>query len=214
MGVGAARAVGRDARFGGSTVWVATLLTLSAFGVAVTSALLPPVNLELYLIGLVLKAPQLPWWLLAVVVAVGQLSGKLVYFQIGRGTLNGRTLLRRSSRVRPIFLRLRLLYRTVLTRVRASALLRRLRPHRADTPSRVRGWMDRIREQFTGTPTRTAGFLLFSAFTSLPPFAWVVVAAGAARVPLRTFLVTGLVGRIARFGLVAIGPVILAGRLG
>lgn len=196
-------------------MWVATLLTLSAFGVAVTSAVIPPINLELYLVGLVLKAPQLPWWMLAVVVAVGQLSGKLIYFQIGRGSLNGSKLLRRSSRVRPIFLRLRLLYRTMLARLHAISPLRRLRARRGtEAPSRWRGWMDRIRTQFTGTPRRTAGFLLFSAFTSLPPFAWVVVAAGAARVPLRTFLVTGLIGRIARFALVAIGPVILAGRLG
>lgn len=195
-------------------MWVATLLTLSAFGVAVTSALIPPVNLELYVIGLVLKAPQLPWWLLAVVVAVGQLSGRLVHFQIGRGAVDARILLRRSSRLRPVFLRLRLRYRTMITRIRSSALLGRLRPHQSDGPSRWRGQMNRIRAQFTGTPRRTAGFLIFSAFTSLPPFAWVVVAAGAARVPLRTFLATGLVGLIARFALVAIGPLIIVGRLG
>lgn len=187
-------------------MWVGILLTLSAFGVAVTSALIPPVNLDLYLIGLVLKAPQLPWWMLAVVVAVGQLSGKLLYFHAGRGSNRWRTVLRRSPRLRRLVLRARAAHRRLRTRLGRPTGIRQ----RGETPGRWRRCADWLRAQFTGTPRRTAAFLLFSAFTSLPPYAWVVVAAGAARVPLRTFLVTGLVGRIARFSVVAAGPALIA----
>jgi len=48
-----------------------------------------------------------------------------------------------------------------------------------------------------------------SAFTGLPPFYLVSVAAPALGVPFRTFLVLGLAGRLLRFGvLVALPPLI------
>lgn len=192
-------------------MWVGVLLTLSAFGVAVTSALIPPVNLELFLIGLVLKAPQLPWWLLAVVVTVGQIGGKLLYFHLGRGSLRVPAVLRRCAP-----LRLSALLSRCARRFRESRLVRRWpvgSRREPGTPARWRRWRDRARAHCADSPRRTAAVLLFSAFTSLPPYAWVVVAAGAAKVPTRTFLVTGTLGRLARFSVITAGPALLAGWL-
>ncbi|MCH1867896.1 VTT domain-containing protein [Nocardioides sp. CFH 31398] len=50
-----------------------------------------------------------------------------------------------------------------------------------------------------GRPVATAGILLLSAFTGLPPFAVMSVVAGVVRVPWAVFWATGFVGRAARF---------------
>lgn len=57
-------------------------LTLSTFGLAVLSALVPLVNIEAYLV-LVAATFSAPDVLLAVVAAVGQMAGKLVWYQAG-----------------------------------------------------------------------------------------------------------------------------------
>lgn len=48
----------------------------------------------------------------------------------------------------------------------------------------------------------TAAMLLASAFVGLPPYAVMVVVAGVLKVRLSTFLITGFVGRFARFWLI------------
>jgi membrane protein YqaA with SNARE-associated domain len=58
-------------------------------------------------------------------------------------------------------------------------------------------------------PVWMAGLLLASALTGLPPFAAISMLAGMARVRLVTFLVTGLIGRFARFAAVAAAPGLL-----
>jgi len=72
-------------------------LTLFAFGTAIAAALVPLISVELVLIGMVLEAPHLPWWLLALVVTLGQMVGKLLYFYAGRGSLCLPGLLRHKS---------------------------------------------------------------------------------------------------------------------
>jgi membrane protein YqaA with SNARE-associated domain len=56
-----------------------------------------------------------------------------------------------------------------------------------------------LQETSQRRPMWIAGVLLASALTGLPPFMAVSVLAGMARVRLVTFLVTGLIGRFARF---------------
>lgn len=60
--------------------------------------------------------------------------------------------------------------------------------------------------------TRRAGAPLIgiSAFTGLPPFYLVSVAAPALGVPFRTFLVLGLAGRLLRFGVLVALPRLIA----
>lgn len=66
-------------------------------GVCLVSALLPVVNAEIFLVGLVTQQPQLPWWLVGLAAAVGQLAGKLVFYYAGRGSLRLPARLRRAS---------------------------------------------------------------------------------------------------------------------
>lgn len=72
--------------------WIA--LTI---GVCLVSALAPVVNAEIFLVGLVIEQPQLPWWLVGLAAAVGQLAGKAVFYYAGRGALRLPARLRRES---------------------------------------------------------------------------------------------------------------------
>ncbi|GGM38247.1 hypothetical protein GCM10012275_06590 [Longimycelium tulufanense] len=152
------------------SLWV--WLTLGTFGVAVASALLPVISMELFLLGVVLKEPGLPWWLLGLVIAVGQIGGKLLYFYAGRGHLRLPAILRRKSR----------------------------------SPGRWSARLERFREECHRRPLLTAVVLLISAVASLPPFAATSIMAGIAHVPASTFVVTGFVGRFARFAALAAAP--------
>ncbi len=54
-------------------------------GVALGSALIPLISVEIFLVGLALEQPHIPWLFLGAVVAVGQVSGKLLYYYAARG---------------------------------------------------------------------------------------------------------------------------------
>ncbi|GAA0519651.1 VTT domain-containing protein [Saccharopolyspora thermophila] len=72
-------------------------LLSTTFGVSVASALLPLISVELFAVGLVLKEPEIPWWLLAVVIATGQIGGKLLHYYAARGVIRLPRLFRRKS---------------------------------------------------------------------------------------------------------------------
>lgn len=148
------------------------------FGYAVVSALVPVVNAELYLVGLMARQPQLAWWLVGLTAAAGQMVGKLVYYYAGRGTLTLPARLRRRS-------------------------------ERAGT-GRWSRRLTRFQELCQHRPVWTAGVLLTSAALGVPPYLAIAVLAGVGRVPLATFVVTGLLGRFARFGAIAASPGLLS----
>ncbi|GAA2356257.1 hypothetical protein GCM10009854_37960 [Saccharopolyspora halophila] len=62
-------------------------LLSTTFGVSVASALMPLISVELFAVGLVLKAPHIPWWALAIVIATGQIGGKLLHYYAARGSI-------------------------------------------------------------------------------------------------------------------------------
>jgi len=64
---------------------------------------------------------------------------------------------------------------------------------------RARAAMERWQARTEGRPWFTAGLLLVSAAAGIPPYAVIAVVAGALRVRLSIFLITGLVGRALRF---------------
>lgn len=70
--------------------------------------------------------------------------------------------------------------------------------------------MERWRARTDGRPWFAAGLLLVSAAVGLPPYAVIAVVAGALRVHVVTFLVTGLVGRMLRFWFVIGGATAIA----
>lgn len=156
-------------------------LLSTSFGMAVASALVPLISVEIFVVGLALKGPQVPWWLLALVVAVGQISAKLLYFYAAQGVLR-----------LPGFLQ------------------RRTGTHDASgAPAgkgRWRRWLEGFRSNCHHRPFWTGAVLTLSAAASLPPFLATAVIAGWARIPLVTFLLTGFVGRFVRFAALASAP--------
>ncbi len=60
---------------------------LGLLGVAFASALIPLINIEVYLIGLAAVTSTEHVWLLASVAGVGQMIGKLVWYYLGANAL-------------------------------------------------------------------------------------------------------------------------------
>lgn len=156
-----------------------TLLGLLALlGVAFVSALIPVVNLEVYLGGLAVFGASAGAWDIAVlsgVAAAGQMVGKLLFFLAGRGALTLPARLRHDAA--------------------PPASARRVR-----TAARLVRWQERVQAR----PWLATAFVGGSASVGLPPFAVVSVLAGSMRVPLPVFAAAGLVGRWARFAVVLI----------
>lgn len=73
----------------------------AAFGVSILSALLPVISVEVFVLGLVVKGPHLPWWILAVIITLGQIGGKLLHYYAARGAINLPGLLRRGESREP-----------------------------------------------------------------------------------------------------------------
>jgi membrane protein YqaA with SNARE-associated domain len=65
------------------------------FGVSVASALLPLINIEVYLVGLAALRETTGVWLLAVVAGLGQMVGKVVWYYVGANSLRWRWVARR-----------------------------------------------------------------------------------------------------------------------
>lgn len=153
-------------------------LIASAFGMSVASALIPVISVEIFVVGMVVKGPEVPWWLLALVVTVGQIGGKLLYYYAARGLIRLPRFMQRKS-------------------------------DPGLHQGRWASWLERFRLSCQTRPVWTGGVLLLSATASLPPFLATCVIAGWARVPVSTFLITGLVGRFARFAALAVAPGIM-----
>ena len=151
---------------------------LTLLAVAFVSALVPVVNLEIYLGGVALLGQPLNGWEmagLAAVAAAGQLAGKTLFYFAGRGVL---TLPRRFLPA-------------ALTDGSTSA-------RRTRMAARMRRWKQQIQDR-----RWLSGVLVgASAAGGLPPFALVSVAAGTLRVPLPVFVMAGLAGRWVRFAVV------------
>ncbi|CAA9432942.1 MAG: hypothetical protein AVDCRST_MAG35-2737, partial [uncultured Quadrisphaera sp.] len=64
---------------------------------AVASAVVPVVNLEVTLLG-VSAASRAPGWVLALTAAVGQVAGKTLYYLVGAGVIARVPGLRRARR--------------------------------------------------------------------------------------------------------------------
>ena len=166
-------------------------LSSAAFGVSVAGALLPLISVELFVVGMAMSGPELPWWLLALVIATGQLGGKLLYYYAARGTFRVPQRLARCGRA-----------------LRERSLLRPpdFQPSRGGTSGRWRQLLRRFRVLCRRHPLWAGLFLLISAVLSLPPFAATSAVAGWARVSLSTFVLTAFIGRYVRFASLAIAP--------
>ncbi|QWF77089.1 hypothetical protein [Amycolatopsis sp. CA-230715] len=166
-------------------------------GVAFSSALIPVVSVEVFVLGLATAQPTLHWLALGLVVAVGQLAGKLLFYLAARGSIK-------------------------LPRKLHDKLHARLHRERPPSPRRerwhartkwLRAKLDALRERCHRHPHWMTGTYGVSSIVGLPPFMATTVLAGLVRMPLSTFLVAGLAGRMIRFSALAAAPAAFAGWL-
>lgn len=156
------------------------------FGVAVGSAIIPVISIELFVLGLVTQQPHISCWWIGFAVAVGQVLGKLVYFLAARGSLHLPTFLRRKEKAEKSSSEFKLKWKARLEGVR-------LRCHRHPH------WM--------------FGTHAVSSVLGLPPFMFTTVLAGLAGMSTALFVTTGAAGRFARFTALAASPALMAGWL-
>lgn len=161
-------------------------------GVAFGSALVPLISIEVFLIGLAMQKPNIPWLLLGAAVAIGQVAGKLLYYYAAKGDLH-----------LPAFLHRR--------REAKLDTPRRVRWHRRT--KRIRGWVEALREKCHRHPRWMVGTYGVSSVLGLPPFMATSVLAGMVQMSLTAFLGAGLIGRFIRFSALAASPALCAGWL-
>lgn len=160
-------------------------------GVAFGSALLPLVSIEIFLVGLAVQEPHIPWLALGAVVAVGQVGGKLVYYYAARGQLHLPAWMHRRPGRQP----------RPLTARRIRWQLR---------TKRIRAWVEVVREKCHRHPKWMVGTYGVSSVLGLPPYMATAVLAGMARMSLSAFLSAGLLGRFVRFSAIAASPALCA----
>lgn len=152
-------------------------LFFTSLGVAFLSGFLPFVNIEAYLLGMVLggatqgsgAAPNIDGSLtgslvLVVAATMGQMAAKCLLYFSARG-LVGLPLRKR----------------------------------------RIKG-MEELRERLSRRRVYSTGLMFVSALTGLPPFYAISVLAGTVRIPFVLFLPSGSAGRLLRFALFVWAP--------
>jgi membrane protein YqaA with SNARE-associated domain len=164
------------------TGWDELLALLTSIGFGVVSAVVPVANAEAYIVAsqMTALAGAVP---IAVGVAIGQTVGKLLLFLGVRRGREFAVFRRRQHKAQARF--------TGPTAVRVRALLARL--------------LDLVGQKRWGLP-----IVLLAAVVGIPPLYAVALLAGATRMPALGFALTVLVGRLARFVLVATGSVSLS----
>ncbi|ONI88431.1 hypothetical protein ALI22I_18900 [Saccharothrix sp. ALI-22-I] len=154
------------------------------FGVAFGSSLVPLISIEIFVVGLVTQQPGISCWWIGLAVALGQVLGKMFYFLAARGSLH-----------MPAFLK------------------RKEKPDKALSPWRQK-WktrMEWVRVRCHRHPHWMFGTHAVSSVVGLPPFAFTTVLAGLAGMSSWLFVSTGMVGRFARFTVLAASPAAMAG---
>jgi len=73
--------------------------------------------------------------------------------------------------------------------------------------------LQRIQEKIASWKYGIGALVLVSAAVGIPPFYWVTIAAGAARLNLPFYIAAGYAGRFVRFGLVVFFPHLIKGLL-
>lgn len=164
---------------------------LVTLGVAIGSALFPPLSVELFVITLAARHPHYPPLLLGAVIALGQTLGKLVYYYAARGSLP-----------LPTFLHNRVHGANQVRQPPRGAVGRWW--HAVTAWLRIAwAW---LREKCHRHPWWMFGSTMASSVVGIPPFMATTVLAGLAGLSLRAFVVACLPGRFIRFSLLAASP--------
>lgn len=163
------------------------------FGVALGSALLPVISVEVFVVGLATSAPSIHWAAIGAVVAAGQLLGKFPYYLAARGSIH-----------LPKFLHDR------LHRERAPTPRREKWRQRT---KRVRGWAESLRERCHEHPHWMSGTYGVSSVIGIPPYMATAILAGYVHMKMSIFVGVGLTGRFIRFSALAAAPAVFSGWL-
>lgn len=159
---------------------------LSFFGLGLVSAFLPFVNAEAAAVGAAAKESQ-GWFVLVVVLALGQTLGKvLIFVGVRRG---GRWTSRWTHRRTP----------AAVDTVDRDAV--------SVEPGRWRrAWRSMVDVMVASIERPVIGPLVFfaSALVGIPPLLGVAVVAGASKASLPVFTTAVVVGRVGRFSLIAL----------
>lgn len=163
-------------------------------GVAVVSSLFPLVSAELFVLAFAAHHPHLPVFAFGIVLAVGQVAGKLLYFYAARGSIHMPAFLHRepasdaAPKPRPAS-GVRLWWHIVATWLRDGWTWLRVRCHRH--------------------PKVLIAATASSALIGLPPFLATSILAGLAGLSLPAFLAACLPARIVRFTVLAAAPAVV-----
>lgn len=162
-------------------------------GVALGSALLPLISVEVFVLGLAAENHRVHWAVIGAAVAIGQVAGKLLYYLAARGSIRLPSFLHNQlHRERP------------------------MTPRREAWRTRTKGLRDKVdalRERCHRHPKWMAVTYTVSAVVGLPPYMAMTVLAGFARMRMSLFIGAGLAGRFARYSVLAASPAIFAGWL-
>jgi len=161
-----------------------------AFGLAFGLAVLPFGSIEVFLIGLVVHRPDIPWAALGLAVATGQVLGKLVHYYAARGMLRLPALVRVDPGGASAGNSGRPGWRTRLATTMVKAT-------------------DRARER----PAWLFGVFSVSALVGLPPFGATSVLAGLVEMRVAVFLAVALPARFVRYSALAAAPAVMEGLL-
>ena len=155
------------------------------FGVAFGSALIPFISIEMWVVGVGARWPGVSCFVVGLVVAVAQVLGKLLYFYAARGDIKLPKFMHRKEKVR----------------TKPSRFARWFGPG-----TRMHGWGEWIHAKCRAHPNWMAGTHAVSSLVGVPPFMATSVLAGLAGMSTAMFVVTGMVGRFARFSFLAASP--------
>jgi membrane protein YqaA with SNARE-associated domain len=171
-------------------------LLLLTLGVAVGSAMIPLISVEVFVVAMATahSADTPPYLAVGAVVAIGQVAGKLVYFFGARGDLRLPARLHRHTKV--------------------TAMASAGAPPEAPTRTQaVLHWckvkLSWLREKCHAHPKWMFATHTVSSVTGLPPFMATTVFAGLSGMSLTAFLISSLPGRFVRFAALAASPGLL-----
>jgi membrane protein YqaA with SNARE-associated domain len=163
-----------------------------ALGIAIASSVLPVLSVEVFVVAFAAHHPHLPVLLFGAVTAIGQVTGKLLYFYAARGSLHLPAFMHRAAAAsqqtevpRPDG-GLRRWWHVVTSRIRLAWLWLHDKCHRH--------------------PKVLIAATATSALFGVPPFLATTVLAGLAGLSLRTFVAASLPARFLRFTLLAASP--------
>lgn len=169
------------------------LLTL---GVAVGSALIPLISVEVFVVAMAsAHASNTPHYLaVGAVVAIGQVAGKLLYFYGARGDMQLPERLHRHTKV------------TAMANAGAPPIAPTRRQAALHWSKVKLSW---LREKCHAHPKWMFATHTVSSVTGLPPFMATTVLAGLSGMSLPAFLVASMPGRFVRFAALAASPGLL-----